>query len=232
MRLVLVYIGSALLAAFMAVWAKCTYHPRFNMVHALDMALASADFGGDVLFVIEAFEKGATTLAVTASILLGSAGIGSLCMCFHIIWYCYTARRENQGNGAGDMIDWTNAGNHNGVYAVIIIFSATNAELVKIYPWKGEGIYDGFPSKTLAYRVTCLALLEDVPQLILQLMFMLSVEATPVAVTSFIVTIVDLLWRVLKRTVKVMSVDAEAPVHPEPSFKMGGVRNRVHSASA
>ena len=93
---------------------------------------------------------------------------------------------------------------------------------MKIYPWKVEGIYDGFPLKSLAKRVTCLALLEDVPQVILQMIFMLSVEATAVAITSFVFTVLDLLWRVLKRALRVMAVDIEK-VHPEPS-----IPNPVH----
>ena len=87
-----------------------------------------------------------------------------------------------------------------------MILSAADPELVKLYPWT-EHAYDGFPRKWLAFRVTYLALLEDLPQLVCQLIFMITVEASAVAVASFVVTIIDLLWRVLKRSLRVMAAD-------------------------
>ena len=45
-----------------------------------------------------------------------------------------------------------------------------------------------------------------------QLIFMITVEASAVAVASFVVTIIDLLWRVLKRSLRVIAVDAESRV--------------------
>ena len=105
----------------------------------------------------------------------------------------------------GGLINWDNAGSNASLYALIIILSATNPELVKLYPWT-EHAYDGFPTKWLAFRVMFLAVLEDLPQLVCQLIFMITVEASAVTVASIVVTIIDLLWRVLKRSLRVISV--------------------------
>ena len=92
--------------------------------------------------------------------------------------------------------------------ANVVSVAMTNSELVKLYPWT-EHEYDGFPRKWLAFRVTFLALLEDFPQLVCQLVFMITVDASAVAVASFVVTIIDLLWRVIKRSLRVMAVDVQ-----------------------
>ena len=201
-RIALVYVGSVLLVVGVAVWAKYTSHPEFKMVHTLDMALAAVDFGGDVLFSIEAFEKGAAALGVVTSILLGFSSFASLCACSWMIYHSWRAKKN--GDAEGDLINWEGAGSNASLYALIVILSATNSELVKLYPWTEHG-YDGFPVARLAVRVTMLAFLEDLPQLICQLVFMATVEASPVAVASFAVTLVDLMWRVIKRTLRVMA---------------------------
>ena len=203
-RIALVYSGSALLTIFVAVWAKCTSHPEFKMIHSLDMALAAVDFGGDILFTVEAFEKGAVALAAAATVLLGLSSVASLCVCTWMIYHHYSKKKN--GDADGDLINWRNAGSNASLYSLIIILAATNSELVKLYPWT-EHEYDGFPRKWLAFRVTFLAFLEDVPQLVCQLVFMITVEASTVAVASFVVTIIDLLWRVIKRSLRVMAAD-------------------------
>ena len=110
--------------------------------------------------------------------------------------------RQHEGN----LIDWERAGSNASFYALIIIMSATNPEFVKLYPWSNHE-FDGFPHFRLGTRIMMLALIEDVPQLICQLIFIVSVEASPIAVVAFAVTIFDILWRVLKRSVRLMAVD-------------------------
>ena len=62
--------------------------------------------------------------------------------------------------------------------------------------------------------MTQLALLEDIPQLACQTVFIATVDASPTAMSSLFVTVVDLLWRVIKRTLRVMAaeVNASCPV--------------------
>ena len=209
-RIASVYGGSALLAIAVAAWAKHTSHPEFDMCHSIDMALAAVDFGGDALFVIEALEKGALALAGIAGFLLGLSSVISFCVCTWMVYYHFRAdmqkRKLQQGKSDGDLIHWDRAGKNASLYATIIILSATNSELVKLYPWK-ENKFDGFPRSRLAIRVTQLALLEDLPQLIFQLIYMITVEASPVAVASFAVTVIDLLWRVIKRGLRLMAAE-------------------------
>jgi hypothetical protein len=210
-RIALVYLGSVLLAVGIATWAKCAGHRTFNMSHTLDMALAAVDFSGDALFIIEAFQKGVLVLAVISSTLLGLSSVASLCTCLWIIAYHYKAKRNEQPDG--DIINLTATGANASLYSLIMILSGTNPELIKLFPWIG-GSYDGFPRRWLAVRVTQLALLEDIPQLACQTVFIATVDASPIAVSSLLITVVDLLWRVIKRILRVMAaeVNASCPV--------------------
>ena len=198
LHVILVYVGSVLLAVCMAVWAKYTSYPEFKMEeHIIDIILAAADFGGDILFIIEAFDKQAVALGVVASVLLGLASLVSFLVCTRMAFMI-------------DDIDQARAHSNSSLFALVIILSATNPELVKLYPWRNHD-YDGFPHFSLGTHIIMLALVEDVPQLICQLIFIVSVEASPIAVVAFAVTIVDILWRVLKRLVRLMAVEEVRP---------------------
>ena len=206
-RLALVYFGSVLLVLGMATWAKRAGHRTFNMRHTLDMVLAAVDFSGDAQFIIEAFEKGALALAVISSTLLGLSSVASLGTCLWIISYHYKAKRNGQSDG--DIIDLTATGASASLYSLIMVLSGTNPELIKLFPWL-EDSYDGFPRRWLAVRVTQLALLEDIPQLACQIVFIATVDASPTAMASLAITVADLLWRVIKRTLRVMSAELNA----------------------
>ena len=110
----------------------------------------------------------------------------------------------------GDIINLTAIGANASLYSLIMILSATNPELIKLFPWLDDSTYDGFPRRWLAVRVTQLALLEDIPQLACQAVFIATVDASPTAMTSLAITVVDLLWRVIKRTLRVMSAEVNA----------------------
>ena len=206
-RLALVYFGSVLLVVGIATWAKCAGHRTFNMTHTLDMALAAVDFSGDALFIIEAFEKGALALAVISSFLLGLSSVASLGTCLWMISYHYKAKRNGQPDG--DIINLTATGASASLYSLIMVLSGTNPELIKLFPWS-EDTYDGFPRRWLAVRVTQLALLEDIPQLACQTVFIATVDPSPTAIASLAITVADLLWRVIKRTLRVMSAELNA----------------------
>lgn len=206
-RLALVYFGSVLLVVGIATWAKCAGHRTFNMTHTLDMALAAVDFSGDALFIIEAFEKGALALAVVSSFLLGLSSVASLGTCLWMISYHYKAKRNGQPDG--DIINLTATGASASLYSLIMVLSGTNPELIKLFPWS-EDTYDGFPRRWLAVRVTQLALLEDIPQLACQTVFIATVDPSPTAIASLAITVADLLWRVIKRTLRVMSAELNA----------------------
>ena len=208
-RMALIYIASALLAVGLAIWGKCTSYRNFNMCYTFDIALASVDFGGDVLFAMEAFEKGAFALAVVASALLGLSSLACLYECFRIIIY----HNEND-------LDKKASGQNALFYAIIVVLSATNPELIKLFPWTDHS-YDGFPQKCLAVRVTILALVEDIPQLLCQVVFIATVDASPIAMASLVVTVVDLMVRVIKRTLRVMA--AEVHVRPAVNIQLDSI---------
>jgi len=211
-RMGLIYIASVLLAVGLAIWGKCTSHRNFNMCYTLDIALAAVDFSGDALFVIEASEKGAFVLAVVASTLLGLSSLACLCVCPWIIYH-YHYHNKND-------LDTIASGQNALFYAIIMVLSATNPEVIKLFPWTDHS-YDGFPQKWLAVRVTQLALVEDIPQLVCQVVFIATVDASPIAMASLVVTVVDLMVRVIKRTLRVMA--AEVHVRPAVNVQLDSI---------
>jgi hypothetical protein len=55
---------------------------------------------------------------------------------------------------------------HSNLYGILAVISIADIEIIKLYPWRAH-TYDGFPEMKVAIVVTCIALLEDVPQLII-----------------------------------------------------------------
>jgi len=205
-RMALVYIASALLAVAVSIWARCTSHRNFDMCYTFDIALASVDFSGDVLFAMEAFEKGAFALAVVASALLGLSSLACLYVCFRII----VSYVRNDGPDALLNTDTIESSCQSSLYVTILMFSSTNPELIKLFPWKNHR-YDGFPEERLAVRVTQLALMEDIPQLVCQVVFIATVDASATAVVSLVVTVIDLMWRVIRRFFRLELAKRKSP---------------------
>lgn len=205
-RMALIYIVSALLAVAVSVWARCTSHRNFDMCYTFDIALASVDFSGDVLFAMEAFEKGAFVLAVVASALLGLLSLMCLYECFRII----VSYLRDKGSDALLDIKPIESSCQSSLHVAILMFSSTNPELIKLFPWKDHR-FDGFPEERLAVRVTLLALMEDIPQLVCQVVFIATVDASATAVVSLVVTVVDLMWRVIRRFFRLELARSKSP---------------------
>ena len=105
------------------------------------------------------------------------------------------------------IIDWEKLKKYHSIYGLLIILSSTNIELVKLYPWKDRK-YDGFPRFYLAVTVMGVALLEDVPQLVCQIMLLASDKVSTVAIVSLSLTIASLLWRIAKRFLLLVATEA------------------------
>jgi hypothetical protein len=197
--------GSTALALFLTLWVKLfrinsSFKRVWPMFWALvDIASAATDFGSDVLFIIEAFSiassesvsGGARELAIASLVCL------ILCCCFALSFTLTLVHQYTQ-NKNKDVIDMDKVGQHSGFFSAIVILSATSIDPLKLLPWKSTR-YDGFPLMRMPVHVTAVALLEDVPQLVIQIIFVSWVEWSLVALVLLTLTGLSLLWRVVKR---------------------------------
>jgi hypothetical protein len=105
------------------------------------------------------------------------------------------------------MVDVVKIGQHSGFFSAVIILSATSIELLKLFPWRNT-MYDGFPHMRTSVHVTPVALVEDVPQLVIQIIFVSELKWSTIAVVSLALTGLTLLWRVLKRFLRLVALNA------------------------
>jgi hypothetical protein len=155
-------------------------NPQFPWSQILDIALAAMDFGSGVLFVVEAFEVGrdpdmqaARTFGHASFIfLLVASGVS-------FVSYLLLLRHYSSRPNSIDNIDWHKIGKHAGWYGVLSLLTSADIELIKLLPWKKETkTFDGFPDMQVAILLTCMTLLEDVPQFICQMIFVVTITQT------------------------------------------------------
>ena len=128
--------GSLVISLGLTLWIKKTAYREFNMLGAIEIALASFDFGSDVLFIFEAYENKVTAHALMSTVVLALSCIVSFGCCFLILLDQWQNGREN--------FNWECAEKSAGSYGALLLLSATNIELVQLFPWKKRN-YDGFP---------------------------------------------------------------------------------------
>ena len=94
-------------------------------------------------------------------------------------------------------------------YVSLVLLALTNLELLALLPWRSR-IYDGFPTPRLMLLSQASVLLEDVPQLIIQVGYIALVEAKPgstagrnlaVPILSIIFTVGSMVHRGLTKAV-------------------------------
>jgi hypothetical protein len=208
-----VIVASALLSLGLSLWIKTFVNKRFQMMQTVDIALAASDFGSDVLFVINAFSMAAElnnpsadaagSLEWASLIFLLLSGVMSFFACLMVVLYYWTRRRSHLST----FIEWRLVKEHSNLYGVLSVLAIADVELIKLYPWRTH-TYDGFPQMRVAVVVTCISLLEDVPQLIVQIIFVSTVEPSVIAAVSIAVTVMSICWRVAKRSLRLMGVAA------------------------
>lgn len=248
---VLVMLLSASLACAAAIYTKKSgIHPAFQWMQTVDIALAAMDFGSDALFIIELFDVGrdpdkqaANTLGWIAFIFLIVVSGVSFVFCLLLMFH-YSCRGEEphdespespvpfarfsvrSGNRKkkSDIIDWAKVETHAGWYGLLVVFMSADIELLKLLPWKHETkLFDGFPQMWMAIAVTCVALLEDVPQLICQLVFVSTIAPSYIAAVAMSLTIASMGWRVAKRSLRLMA--AEGVKRAQIGFGSGSWRS-------
>jgi len=175
------------------VYVKIVVKRDFDMWRAFDILLAAEDFCSDVLFLIEAFDVGAITIAIASSVCLAIAVGFTFSVVLGTIWLSRTR------------LDFVVIKKHPACYTLVIMFAAADIEMLKLLPWEGKCNYDGFPTVLLACMPLAVAFIEDVPQLILNTIYLATYSTTPIAVISLVFTVLSLLWRVAKRFMVVLA---------------------------
>eukprot|EP00965_Chrysotila_dentata_P051881 1722247-Pleurochrysis_carterae.AAC.1 len=95
---------------------------------------------------------------------------------------------------------------HSVLYTTIIFCSAFNLELLKTLPWRrGSKDYDGFPKQWMLQFSLYANVVEDVPQLVLQGMFIFQIQSSPlddpVILLAACFSIFSLLWRGFRKLI-------------------------------
>jgi hypothetical protein len=227
--------GSTLVACAAAVYTKVRgINPLFQWIQTVDIALAASDFGSDVLFIMEAFEVGresdeqaAVTMGrISFTFLLVSSGVSFAA-------YLLLLRRYAHRPDSIDNIDWKNIGKHAGWYSVLSLLTSADIELIKLLPWNNATKpFDGFPEMRVAIVITCMALLEDVPQLICQVIFVMTIAPSYVAYMSIAITVLSMCWRVAKRSLRLMAaahaMALDSQTHPTALVSAVAVSPAAH----
>jgi hypothetical protein len=240
-----VLLGSSVIAAGLSLWIKKFVNTSFQMMQTVDIGLAAMDFGTDVLFIVTAFTlqkpvenptnseeevpKGnaATSLAWASLIFLFIAGSISFFGCLMVVLYYWRRRTRTRD----DIINWRMVKEHSNLYGILAVLSIADIEIIKLYPWRAH-TYDGFPEMGVAIVVTCIALLEDVPQLIIQIIFVSTVEPGVTAALFIGLTVSSICWRVAKRSLRLMGTAALEwyPDVDEPATTPSGTPAPINAA--
>jgi hypothetical protein len=190
---------AAWLYAFFAIRGKAGSYV-YGPWGALDILLASADIGSDLTFAVENTRLGSglsRSLGIASFSILGMYAVVSLSAFSYIIGWIGGGRHQAD-------LDKRTLVAHNWFYALLALLAVTNIETSKLLPWPSEAIvkYDGHPTPEVARLCAAVALLEDLPQLILQLVALVLLRFSWITVFALAFTVVSIFLRVVKRQIK------------------------------
>ena len=106
--------------------------------------------------------------------------------------------------GRWDLTEYVDKDNHwgSGQIAFVLLLALSNIELLNVLPWNTDDRFDGFPTRFLLSAVIAISLLEDIPQLIIQVLFLREVNhlsSSSLAWTSLLSSVMSILWRGFKQ---------------------------------
>ena len=82
-----------------------------------------------------------------------------------------------------------------GMYAVCEIFMLTNLELLTVYPWRDGHHHKSYPTSDAVMLTYRSSLIEEVPQLTIQIIYMFITRVYDgAAMMSVVIAVIDLLW--------------------------------------
>lgn len=102
------------------------------------------------------------------------------------------------------------------VYAVCLILSSLNVEALVVLPWT-ERTYDGYPRMYMLGLTYLTVVLEDVPQLALQILYVLKHGGGGIAAYSIAFSLTSLCIRVIARALVMVTSTATETAEPEIS---------------
>lgn len=245
-------VGSLAMAIFLLVFPiifRRQIKPKGSATFcaSIDIAFAWLDLGFDALFARKAYEVGSSVAWPSATIVLAAYGVLSFCFLLWILIAitCPLLKKRDGSVVRCTLADLTDLSNHidthslvrNGPFlAVICVLSVTNVELVKVLPWTTNSDYehyDGFPTRWVLGMVMLITLSEDLPQLVITVLFLNEnheLSSNLVAWINLAVTVASLLYRTFKRILRCAPADAErrrGPLQGAPTVAEGVVMAEV-----
>lgn len=106
---------------------------------------------------------------------------------------------------------------HKPFFLVLSCLSLTNLEYLKVLPWKSKQ-YDGFPRQWMLGASFMTTVVEDIPQLIIQALFIFVVMpqfgerplSNPIPLLSLFSTVISIFWRCFRKMILLLfSPEAE-----------------------
>ena len=114
----------------------------------------------------------------------------------------YAFRRAKAGEAP--LLDFSQLSSASMLYSAITLLAASNAHLLRLLPWTSRA-FDGFPNASLLTIATLIpTMLEDLPQLVLQCIYIVALphESVALAIASLCLTLTSLIWRLVRRLMK------------------------------
>jgi hypothetical protein len=170
-----------------------------SRLQLLSIAIAYLDFILDSLFLIEAWTSNPdSTLPLLATIFLAAPMLVGAAVGKHAL-------------GFASYLDGDALKENVWFYSLLFLLSWSNLDVLCLLPWKPEHReFDGFPTKRLLRLTHLTSLLEDVPQMAIQITYITTVEdgATSfVALASLTMSAITLLLKLVKKEVVLLFVE-------------------------
>ena len=143
---------------------------RITASGLLCIVIGAGDFASDVLFARHAIVvSGGTLLSYLPLVFVAGPFLLSTFPLLFII-----ARNR-------ELLDTHKFSRHSSFYGCMLVLALTNLEVLKLIPWK-ENKYDGFPTSRLLALTFITTAIEDIPQAILQISFLVINRSKPDAI--------------------------------------------------
>ena len=156
------------------------------------------DFGTDLLF--------ARALAVEGRHALLAVSVASLCLCALCGWTVAgielrRAWSDECVRAGSSHVDFVAFGKRAAGYAAVLMLCGTNANLLILLPWRGGTPYVGLPSAKLLWRTQIVSMVEDVPNIAVQIAYLALPNATApeLAALSLLSSVLSMAWRLLRK---------------------------------
>ena len=107
-----------------------------------------------------------------------------------------------------------------GFYSFLLIISVSDLEMLCLYPWDTDHLLagfptsDGFPTAEMTKATTTAGLLEDIPQVLIQIAIIVSrlnekKDVGTIIIVSTTITCVSMLWRVISKRIRSNELESE-----------------------